>query len=75
VEFVFLAACHMAELTDRSLLDEVLHLIAVMQYYRFQSVVGMMWVMADKDGRWTRPCQELLQVSVLASGEPGGMLS
>jgi len=48
--FVFLAACHMAELTDRSLSDKVLHLTAAMQYCGFQSVVGMMWAMADMDG-------------------------
>jgi len=50
-EFGFLAACHMAELTDKSPADEVLHLAAAMQYCGFQSVVGTMWAMADEDGQ------------------------
>ena len=50
-EFAFLAACHSAELTDESPVDEVLHLAAAMQYCGFRSVVGTMWAMADTDGR------------------------
>ena len=49
-EFAFLAACHTAELTDKSPADEVLHLAAAMQYCGFRSVVGTMWAMADEDG-------------------------
>jgi CHAT domain-containing protein len=50
-EFAFLSACHTAELTDESIADEVLHLAAAMQFCGFRSVVGMMWAMADIDGR------------------------
>ncbi|KAI9508831.1 CHAT domain-containing protein [Russula earlei] len=50
-EFAFLAACHTAELTDKSLADEALHLTAAMQYCGFRSVVGTMWAMADTDGQ------------------------
>ena len=50
-EFAFLAACHTAELTDESPIDEALHLAAAMQYCGFRSVVGTMWAMADEDGR------------------------
>jgi len=46
-EFAFLAACHMAELTDESPADEALHLPAGMQYCGFRSVVGTMWAMSD----------------------------
>ena len=49
-EFVFLSACHTAELTEGSLSDEGLHLAAAMQYCGFRSVVGTMWAMADTDG-------------------------
>ena len=49
-EFVFLSACHTAELTERSAIDEGLHLAAAMQYCGFRSVVGTMWAMADTDG-------------------------
>ena len=49
-EFAFLAACHTAELTDESMADEGLHLVAAMQYCGFRSVVGTMWAMADIDG-------------------------
>ncbi|KAI9438181.1 CHAT domain-containing protein [Lactarius indigo] len=49
-EFAFLAACHTAELTDESIADEGLHLVAAMQYCGFRSVVGTMWAMADIDG-------------------------
>ncbi|KAI0294277.1 CHAT domain-containing protein [Multifurca ochricompacta] len=50
-EFAFLSACHTAELTDKSITDEALHLTAAMQYCGFGSVVGTMWAMADMDGR------------------------
>ncbi|KAF8263685.1 CHAT domain-containing protein [Lactarius quietus] len=49
-EFAFLSACHTAELTEDSIADEGLHLVAAMQYCGFQSVVGTMWAMADTDG-------------------------
>ena len=49
-EFAFLSACHTAELTEGSAIDEGLHLAAAMQYCGFRSVVGTMWAMADTDG-------------------------
>jgi CHAT domain-containing protein len=49
-EFAFLAACHTAELTDKSPADEALHLASAMQNCGFRSVVGTMWAMADADG-------------------------
>jgi tetratricopeptide (TPR) repeat protein len=49
-EFAFLSACHTAELTEGSVVDEGLHLAAAMQYCGFHSVVGTMWAMADTDG-------------------------
>ena len=50
-EFAFLAACHTAEVTEGSVVDEGLHLAAAVQYCGFRSVVGTMWEMADLDGR------------------------
>ena len=50
-EFAFLSACHTAEVTEGSVMDEGLHLAAAMQYSGFRSVVGTMWAMADEDGR------------------------
>ena len=50
-EFAFLSACHTAEVTEGSVLDEGLHLAAAIQYCGFRSVVGTMWAMADTDGR------------------------
>ncbi|KAH9171556.1 CHAT domain-containing protein [Lactarius sanguifluus] len=50
-EFAFLSCCHTAELTEKSIADEALHLTAAMQYCGFRSVVGTMWAMADTDGR------------------------
>ena len=50
-EFAFLSACHTAELTEKGIADEVLHLAAAMQFCGFRSVVGTMWEMADIDGR------------------------
>jgi CHAT domain-containing protein/predicted RNA-binding Zn-ribbon protein involved in translation (DUF1610 family) len=50
-EFAFLSACHTAEMTEGSIMDEGLHLAAAVQYCGFRSVVGTMWAMADTDGR------------------------
>ncbi|KAF8258225.1 CHAT domain-containing protein [Lactarius quietus] len=50
-EFAFLSACHTAEVTEGSLIDEALHLAAAVQYCGFRSVVGTMWAMVDEDGR------------------------
>jgi CHAT domain-containing protein len=50
-EFAFLSACHTAEMTEGSVMDEGLHLAAAVQYCGFRSVVGTMWAMADMDGR------------------------
>ena len=50
-EFAFLSACHTAEVTEGSIMDEGLHLAAAVQYCGFRSVVGTMWAMADIDGR------------------------
>ncbi|KAI9435227.1 hypothetical protein BJY52DRAFT_1332628, partial [Lactarius psammicola] len=49
-ELAFLSACHMAELTDGSIANESLHLVAAMQYCGFRSAIGTMWAMADTDG-------------------------
>ena len=49
-EFAFLSACHTAEVTERSIMDEGLHLAAAVQYCGFRSVVGTMWAMVDEDG-------------------------
>ena len=50
-EFAFLSACHTAEITKGSVVDEGLHLAAAVQYCGFRSVVGTSWAMVDKDGR------------------------
>jgi CHAT domain-containing protein len=50
-EFAFLSACHTAEMTEGSVIDEGLHLAAAVQYCGFRSVVGTMWAMVDEDGR------------------------
>ena len=50
-EFAFLSACHTAEMTEGSIMDEGLHLAAAAQYCGFRSVVGTMWAMADTDGQ------------------------
>jgi len=50
-EFAFLSACHTAELTEESVADEGLHLVAAVQYCGFRSVVGTMWAMANADGK------------------------
>jgi hypothetical protein len=39
-EFAFLSACHTAELTDDSIVDEMLHLAAAMRFCGFRSAVG-----------------------------------
>ena len=49
-EFAFLSACHTAEVTERSIMDQGLHLAAAVQYCGFRSVVGTMWAMVDEDG-------------------------
>ena len=49
-EFAFLSACHTAALTEQSIDDEGLHLVAALQHCGFRSVVGTMWAMADTDG-------------------------
>ena len=50
-ELAFLSACHTAEVTEGSIMDEGLHLAAAVQYCGFRSVVGTMWAMVDEDGR------------------------
>jgi CHAT domain-containing protein len=50
-EFAFLSACHTAEVTEGSIVDEGLHLAAAVQYSGFRSVVGTMWAMVDEDGQ------------------------
>jgi hypothetical protein len=50
-EFAFLSACHTAEETEGSVVDEGLHLAAAVQYCGFRSVVGTMWAMVDEDGQ------------------------
>jgi CHAT domain-containing protein len=50
-EFAFLSACHTAEMTEGSIIDEGLHLAAAVQYSGFRSVVGTMWAMVDEDGQ------------------------
>jgi hypothetical protein len=50
-EFAFLSACHTAEVTEGSIMDEGLHLAAAVQYCGFRSVVGTIWAMADMDGQ------------------------
>ena len=50
-EFAFLSACHTAEVTEGSIMDEGLHIAAAVQYCGFRSVVGTMWAMVDEDGR------------------------
>ena len=67
-EFAFLAACHTAELTDESPVDEALHLAAAMQHCGFRSVVGTMWAMADEDGQ---DLAENFYKSVFSSGKQG----
>ena len=49
-EFAFLPGCQMAEITNKSTVDEELHLAGIVQYCGFLSVVGTMWCMADNDG-------------------------
>jgi hypothetical protein len=50
-EFAFLSACHTAEITEGSVMDEGLHQAAAVQYCGFRSVVGTMWAMVDEDGQ------------------------
>lgn len=48
-EFALLSACHAAELTDGSIVDEALHLTTAVQFCGFRSVICTMWAMADTD--------------------------
>lgn len=51
-----MAASQKAELTEESVVDEVLHFAAALQYCGFRGVVGTMWAMEVMDGRdlaWT----------------------
>ena len=68
-EFAFLSACHTAEVTEGSIMDEGLHLAAAVQYCGFRSVVGAMWAMVDEDG------QDLAKhfYKALFSNSTGGM--
>ncbi|KAN0140657.1 CHAT domain containing protein [Lactarius tabidus] len=50
-EFAFLSACHTADVTEGSIIDEGFHLAAAVQFSGFRSVVGTMWEMVDEDGR------------------------
>jgi CHAT domain-containing protein len=50
-EFAFLSACHTAEVTEGSIIDEGLHLAAAVHFSGFRSVVGTMWAMVNEDGR------------------------
>ena len=50
-EFAVLSACHTAEVTEGSIIDEGLHLAAAVQYCGFRSVVGTTWAMVDEDGQ------------------------
>ena len=45
------SACHTTEVTEGSIMDEGLHLAAVVQYSGFWSMVSTMWAMVDKDGQ------------------------
>jgi CHAT domain-containing protein len=49
-EFAFLSISHSAEATEGSVVDEVLHLVAAVQFCGFRSVVGTTWAMCDDDG-------------------------
>ncbi|EKM60632.1 uncharacterized protein PHACADRAFT_203794 [Phanerochaete carnosa HHB-10118-sp] len=49
-ELAVLSACHTAEQTQDSAMDEALHLAAAMQFSGFRSVVGTMWQVQDEDG-------------------------
>ncbi|KAF4568143.1 hypothetical protein EYR40_010461 [Pleurotus pulmonarius] len=49
-QFAFLAACHTAEQSVSELPDVILHLASAMQFSGFQSVIGTLWEMKDKDG-------------------------
>ena len=63
-EFAFISACHTAEVTQGSIIDEVLHLAAAVQYCGFKSLVGTMWAMNGRPG-WTGPGGTLLPGIVL----------
>ena len=46
-EFAFIAVCHTAEVTERSIVDKGPHLTAAVQYCGFRGVVGTMWTKMD----------------------------
>ncbi|KAH9014458.1 hypothetical protein EDB84DRAFT_1568141 [Lactarius hengduanensis] len=74
-EFAFLSACHTAEVTEGSVVDEGLHLAAAVQCCRFRSGVGTMGAMVDEDGRDLAEYY-ILQVIVLCfETRPGGSIS
>ena len=50
-EFAFLSACHTADLTEKSIADQALHLAAAMQCCGFRSVIDTVWTTGDTDGR------------------------
>lgn len=62
--FAFLSASSdlpTAELTDKSVEDEVRHLATPMQFCEFPIIIGTVWAMADTDGwdlagNFTRRC-------------------
>ncbi|KAG0692896.1 hypothetical protein DFH29DRAFT_816983 [Suillus ampliporus] len=45
-EFAFLSACH-TTVGDEKTLDEVIHLVAGLQFSGFKSVIGTLWVVDD----------------------------
>ena len=50
-KFTFLSACHTTKVMEGSIMDEGLHLAAVVQYSGFWRMVSTMWAMVDKDGQ------------------------
>ncbi|KAH9987725.1 CHAT domain-containing protein [Russula compacta] len=70
-EFAFLSACHTAEITEKSIANEGLHLAAAVQYSGFRSVVGTMWAVVDDNGP---PVAEKFYKSVFSATDRwGGM--
>ncbi|KAH9018667.1 hypothetical protein EDB85DRAFT_601727 [Lactarius pseudohatsudake] len=60
-EFVFLSACHTAEVTEGIIVDEGLHLAAAVQYCGFRSACGRWRTRTDRTWRniFTRRCSQL----------------
>ena len=50
-EFALLSACHTAEMTKESIVDEELHLVTAVQFCGFRSVVGTTGAVAATDGQ------------------------